>query len=292
MALAPESSTISMQVYIEAQILPCTAFSLTQASGQLAGADTRNHRGSMLSMRLASTQPLATPHVHATSSHQHRRCKPSNIMQTLLAQDGQPGINMLHGYNWALQSERTSTHAEHRRRPCELRAVVWRGVSRWFTPSACGPGSPELSKSDSDMASKLLTFTFTFTPLCKFTFTFTPILRTAPPQVPTIYVSVDTVAQGVVSTHRVTESQSHRVEGLTHLVSIRHMHGANGTRNTGSCGRQVFHVMPCICAMHAVAHGLDAGHIGQHTTELYWHFPHVCALFCVHAKHTSIMCIE
>ena len=37
------------------------------------------------------------------------------------------------------------------------------GVSRWFTPSACGPGSPELSKSDSDMASKLFTFTFTQT---------------------------------------------------------------------------------------------------------------------------------
>ena len=28
---------------------------------------------------------------------------------------------------------------------------------------ACGPGSPELSKSDMDMASNLCTFTFTFT---------------------------------------------------------------------------------------------------------------------------------
>ena len=35
-----------------------------------------------------------------------------------------------------------------------------RGVSRWFTPLACGPGSPELSKSCMDMASKLFTFTF------------------------------------------------------------------------------------------------------------------------------------
>ena len=35
------------------------------------------------------------------------------------------------------------------------------GVSRWFTPLACGPGSPELSKSYMDMASKLFTFTFT-----------------------------------------------------------------------------------------------------------------------------------
>ena len=52
--------------------------------------------------------------------------------------------------------------AKHRMRPCELRAVV-RGVSRWFTPLACGPGSPELSKSYMDMASKLFTFTFTFT---------------------------------------------------------------------------------------------------------------------------------
>ena len=34
-----------------------------------------------------------------------------------------------------------------------------RGVSRWFTPLACGPGSPELSKSNLDMASKLFTFT-------------------------------------------------------------------------------------------------------------------------------------
>jgi len=33
-----------------------------------------------------------------------------------------------------------------------------RGVSRWFTPLAC-PGSPELSKSHMDMASKLFTFT-------------------------------------------------------------------------------------------------------------------------------------
>ena len=38
-----------------------------------------------------------------------------------------------------------------------------RGVSRWFTPLACGPGSPESSKSHMDMASKLFTFTFTFT---------------------------------------------------------------------------------------------------------------------------------
>ena len=37
-----------------------------------------------------------------------------------------------------------------------------RGVSRWFTPLACGPGSPELSKSYMDMASKLFTFTFTY----------------------------------------------------------------------------------------------------------------------------------
>ena len=40
-----------------------------------------------------------------------------------------------------------------------------RGVSRWFTPLACGPGYPELSKSYMDMASKLFTFTFTFTML-------------------------------------------------------------------------------------------------------------------------------
>ena len=33
------------------------------------------------------------------------------------------------------------------------------GVSRWFTPLACGPGSPEWSKSYMDMASKLFTFT-------------------------------------------------------------------------------------------------------------------------------------
>jgi len=33
------------------------------------------------------------------------------------------------------------------------------GDSRWFTPPACGPGSPELSMSDSDMASKSFTFT-------------------------------------------------------------------------------------------------------------------------------------
>ena len=40
-----------------------------------------------------------------------------------------------------------------------------RGVSRWFSPLACGPGYPELSKSYMDMASKLFTFTFTFTSL-------------------------------------------------------------------------------------------------------------------------------
>ena len=36
------------------------------------------------------------------------------------------------------------------------------GVSRWFTSVACGPGSPELSKSYMDMANKLFTFTFTY----------------------------------------------------------------------------------------------------------------------------------
>ena len=33
------------------------------------------------------------------------------------------------------------------------------GFSGWFTPSACGPGHPELSQSYMDMASKLFTFT-------------------------------------------------------------------------------------------------------------------------------------
>ena len=38
---------------------------------------------------------------------------------------------------------------------------------RQETPTmACGPGSPELSKSYMDMASKLFTFTFTFTSMC------------------------------------------------------------------------------------------------------------------------------
>ena len=37
------------------------------------------------------------------------------------------------------------------------------GGSRWLTPLACGPGSPQLSKSYSDMASRLLALTFTCT---------------------------------------------------------------------------------------------------------------------------------
>ena len=40
-------------------------------------------------------------------------------------------------------------------------AQLSEGVSRWFTPLACGPGSPESSKSESDVASKLFTFTIT-----------------------------------------------------------------------------------------------------------------------------------
>ena len=48
-----------------------------------------------------------------------------------------------------------------------------RGVSRWFAPLACGPGSPELSKAYLNMASELFTFTFTLTFTCAFTFTFT-----------------------------------------------------------------------------------------------------------------------
>ena len=40
------------------------------------------------------------------------------------------------------------------------------GVSMWFTPLACGAGCPELSKSYMDMASKLFTFTFTYTESC------------------------------------------------------------------------------------------------------------------------------
>ena len=38
-----------------------------------------------------------------------------------------------------------------------INAQAWEGVSRWFTPWACGSGSPELSKSCSDMASRLFT---------------------------------------------------------------------------------------------------------------------------------------
>ena len=40
-----------------------------------------------------------------------------------------------------------------------------RGVSRWFTPLACGPGYPELSKSYMDMASKLFTLHYTINTL-------------------------------------------------------------------------------------------------------------------------------
>ena len=42
-----------------------------------------------------------------------------------------------------------------------LRCTWINSPHRWFTPLACGPGSPELSKSYTDMASKLFTFTFT-----------------------------------------------------------------------------------------------------------------------------------
>ena len=51
--------------------------------------------------------------------------------------------------------------AYHRWRPGELCVI-----SRWCTPSACGPGSPELSKSDSDMACRLSTFTNPFPGAC------------------------------------------------------------------------------------------------------------------------------
>ena len=37
------------------------------------------------------------------------------------------------------------------------------GAHRWFTPLACGPGFPALSKSYMDMAYELRTFTFKFT---------------------------------------------------------------------------------------------------------------------------------
>ena len=41
------------------------------------------------------------------------------------------------------------------------------GVSRWFTPSACGPGAPEVPKSNSDVAGKKITlFTVTCLPVC------------------------------------------------------------------------------------------------------------------------------
>ena len=36
------------------------------------------------------------------------------------------------------------------------------GVSRWFTPLACGPGSPELSKSYMDMASKIIIYIYIY----------------------------------------------------------------------------------------------------------------------------------
>ena len=45
----------------------------------------------------------------------------------------------------------------------KLYSAVW---SRKKKHKACGPGSPELSKSDLDMASKSFTFTYTFTFTC------------------------------------------------------------------------------------------------------------------------------
>ena len=42
--------------------------------------------------------------------------------------------------------------------PSQVDEDLW-GVSRWFTPLACGPGSPGLTKSYMEMASKLFTFT-------------------------------------------------------------------------------------------------------------------------------------
>ena len=40
------------------------------------------------------------------------------------------------------------------------------GYSRWVTPLACGPVSPVSKKSNSDMAGKLCTLTFTCTHTC------------------------------------------------------------------------------------------------------------------------------
>ena len=40
---------------------------------------------------------------------------------------------------------------------------IWmRGLPRWFTPVACGPGSPGSSECNSDMAGKVFTVTITF----------------------------------------------------------------------------------------------------------------------------------
>ena len=54
--------------------------------------------------------------------------------------------------NSTIRLRTVASFAQHRRRPGEIRAT--------FTPLACGPISPESSKTYSDMASQLFMFIF------------------------------------------------------------------------------------------------------------------------------------
>ena len=49
-----------------------------------------SHFAHKRSLTAQLAQPLATPHAHATSWHQHWRCKACIIPQTLLPRDDQP----------------------------------------------------------------------------------------------------------------------------------------------------------------------------------------------------------
>ena len=60
------------------------------------------------------------------------------------------------------RTHRTGNTYNQPNRPNRLTSQTKHQALRWFTPLACGPGSPELSKSYMDMASKLFTFIYIY----------------------------------------------------------------------------------------------------------------------------------
>ena len=150
-----------------------------------------------------------------------------------------------------------------------------RGVSRWFTPLACGPGSPELSKSYMDMASKLFTLTFTTASTRSCTIRAAPACSTETPLHQPLFKAVP-LSPGFTGQTSTTDNSRPSTMNSNSSQTGRHACGLMGTANCS------WHQLAHIASTHTHARHACC----RHDSLVRVRCPHNRGAECPHVRHT------